>query len=164
MVDLGSRIPLFMSTPVVFRLAAAEVVALKQLVSKGRASVRTQNRARVLLLAHQGLAPEEVAAAALVSRATVYNVWARYRTHGLDVALHDRPRPGQPRKVTPRVEAAITQLACSQAPVGASTWSLRLLRAHLVVLGHNLSEEAVRLVLKKANSNPGSAASGASAR
>ncbi len=153
-----------MSTPVVFQLAEAEVLDLKQLVSKGRASVRTQNRARVLLLAHQGLAPEAVAAAALVSRATVYKVWARYRAHGLDVALHDRPRPGQRRKVTPRVEAAITQLACSQAPTGADRWSLRLLRQHLVVLGHELSEEAVRLVLKKANSSPGNAASGASAR
>jgi len=153
-----------MSTPVVFQLAAADLVELQGLVSKGHTSVRTQNRARVLLLAHQGLDPEEVAAAALVSRATVYNVWARYRAHGLPVALHDRPRPGQPRKVTPRVEAAITHLACSQAPAGASTWSLRLLREHLVVLGHELSAEAVRLVLKKVSSNPGSGASGASGR
>ncbi len=100
-----------MSTPVIFQLAAADLADLKRLVSKGRVSVRTQNRARVLLLAHQGLLPEHVAAAALVSRATVYNVWARYHAHGLHVALHDRPRPGQPRKVTPRVAAAITQLA-----------------------------------------------------
>ena len=153
-----------MSTPVSFQLSAADAAVLPRRISQGRASARSLSRARVLLLAHQGLAPEAVAAAVLVSRATVYNVWARYRAHGLEVALTERPRSGKPRTITPRVEAAITQLACSQAPAGADRWSLRLLRAHLVVLGHELSEEAVRLVLKKANSSPGSAVSGASGR
>jgi transposase len=153
-----------MSTPVVFHLAEADLAPVQRLLTKGRESVRTQNRARVLLLAHQGLSPEAVAAAALVSRATVYNVWTRYRAEGLAAALYDRPRPGQPRKVTPRVEAAITHLACSQAPDGADRWSLRLLRERLVVLGHELSEESVRLVLKKVSSSPGSAASGALAK
>jgi len=153
-----------MSTPVSFQLSQADAATLPRLIKQGHASARRLSRARVLLLAHQGLSPEAVAAAVLVSRATVYNVWARYRADGLDAALSERPRSGQPRKVTPRVEAAITQLACSQAPDGAGRWSVRLLREQLIVLGHELSEEAVRLVLKKVSSSPGSAASGASGR
>ena len=151
-----------MSTPVSFQLSQADAAALPRLIRQDHASARRLSRARVLLLAHQGLSPEAVVAAVLVSRATVYNVWARYRAEGLEAALSERPRSGQPRKVTPRVEAAITHLACSEAPDGAGRWSVRLLREHLVVLGHELSEEAVRLVLKKVSSSPGSAASGAS--
>lgn len=153
-----------MSTPVSFQLSAADAAALPRRITQGHASARSLSRARVLLLAHQGLSPEAVAAAVLVSRATVYNVWTRYRAEGLEAALYERPRPGQPRKITPRVEAAITHLACSQAPTGADRWSLRLLREHLVVLGHELSEESVRLVLKKVSSSPGNAGSGASVR
>lgn len=153
-----------MSTPVSFQLSEADAAALPRRLRQGHASARSLSRGRVLLLAHQGLSPAAVAAAGLVSRATVYNIWARYRSEGLEAALSERPRSGQPRKVTPRVEAAITQLACSEAPSGAGRWSVRLLRDRLVVLGHELSEEAVRLVLKKVNSNPGSAASGALGR
>ena len=153
-----------MPTPVSFQLTAADAAVLPRRIAQGHAAARTLSRARVLLLADQGLAPEAVAAAVLVSRATVYNVWARYRAHGLDAALTERPRSGKPRIITPRVEAAITQLACCDAPAGADRWSLRLLRRELVVLGYGLSEEAIRLVLKKASSSPGSGASGASAR
>ncbi|MBC7447927.1 MAG: helix-turn-helix domain-containing protein [Hymenobacteraceae bacterium] len=85
-----------MSTPVAFQLSAADAAALPCRITQGHASARSLSRARVLLLAHQGLRPETVAAAVLVSRATVY-MWTRYRAEGLEGALHERPRRGQPR-------------------------------------------------------------------
>ena len=48
-----------------------------------------------------------------VSRATVENVQRRYRQGGLERALHEAPRGGQPKKITPREEAYITAMACS---------------------------------------------------
>ena len=55
------------------------------------------------------------------------------------------------------VEAHITSLACSEWPAGASRWTLSLLNENMVSLGYidTISNEAIRQVLKKANSNPG---------
>lgn len=71
--------------------------------------------------------------------------------------MEERPRSGQPRKVTAEVEAKITSLACSQAPEGAARWTLSLLQERVIALHcvETLSDEAIRQVLKKANSNPG---------
>jgi transposase len=91
-----------------------------------------------------------IAATLGVCPATVQNVRTRYRTGGLDAALHDKPRSGQPRQVTPREEAYITTIACSTPPAGRSHWTIRLVTDRLVELsGTELSTESVRQVLKK---------------
>jgi transposase len=85
-----------------------------------------------------------------VCAATVVNVRRRYRDGGLTAALHDQPRSGQPRKVTPREEAYITTIACSTPPDGQVRWTIRLVTDRLVKLyGVELSTEAIRQVLKK---------------
>ena len=78
----------------------------------------------------------------------------RYHQQGLAAALHEKPRSGQPRKITPAVEATITSLACTDAPDGASRWSIRLLRGRLIELGIAIGEESARQVLKKSQLNP----------
>jgi transposase len=143
-----------MRTVASLKLSAAEQAQLQQLVRKGTAPARQLNRARILQFSHQGPSPEAIVALLGVSRATVYNVRRRYRTHGL-AALTEKPRSGPPRKVTPAVEATITSLACTEAPGGASRWSIRLLQGRLVELGVAVGEESVRQVLKKASANPG---------
>ncbi len=55
----------------------------------------------------------------------------------------------------------MTRIACSQAPEGYARWTVSLLNERIVELGYEVHEESVRLVLKKANSNPGSRNSGA---
>jgi putative transposase len=150
-----------MSPSPCLELSAAEQAQLQQLVRKGTAPARQLNRARMLQFSHQGQSPEAIAALLGVSRATVYNVRRRYREHGLTAALAEKPRSGQPRKVTPAVEATITSLACTDAPEGYARWSLRLLRGRLIELGVTVGEESVRQVLKKAASSPGCTSSGA---
>lgn len=144
-----------MSSSPLIELSAAEQAQLQQLVRKGTAPARQLTRARILQFSHQGQSPEAIGALLGVSRATVYNVRRRYREQGLAAALTEKPRSGQPRKVTPTVEATITSLACTDAPDGASRWSIRLLRGRLIELGMSVGEESVRLVLKKASSSPG---------
>jgi len=53
-----------------------------------------------------------------VSRATVETVHHRYRRGGLDRALHEAPRSGQPKQITPREDACITAIACTEPPAG----------------------------------------------
>ncbi|WP_187263592.1 helix-turn-helix domain-containing protein [Pontibacter beigongshangensis] len=144
-------------------LSAAEKALLKKLLSKGKHAARQVKRAQVLLHLDKGRPAGAIAQAVGVSVATVYNVHGRYLTHRLG-ALEERPRPGQPRKVTPEVEAAVTRIACSQAPEGHARWTVWLINERIVRLGHELHDESVRLILKKASSSPGSKSSGASAK
>lgn len=144
-------------------LSAAETAALEKLVSKGKHAARKVKRAQILLHLGKGRQPRAIAEAVGVSLATVYNVHGRYLKGRLD-ALEEKPRPGQPRKVTPEVEAAVTRIACSQAPEGHARWTVSLINERIVKLGYELNDETVRLVLKKASSSPGSKSSGASAR
>ncbi|RZK15747.1 MAG: helix-turn-helix domain-containing protein [Hymenobacter sp.] len=149
-----------MATSSPFVLSAVEQQQLRQLVRKGTASARQLTRARILQFTHQGHGAPAIRHLLGVSEATVYNVRRRYRDQGLAAALGEKPRPGQPRKVTPAVEATITSLACTEAPDGYARWSLRLLHARVIQLGVAVGEESVRQVLKKVNSSPGCRNSG----
>lgn len=144
-------------------LHTIEIADLETLLSKGRHSVRKVKRAQILLQLHHRKSPAAIAQAVGVSVATVYNVHGRYRRHKL-AALEEKFRPGQPRKVTPAVEAAVTRIACSQTPEGCSRWIVSLINERIVALGYQVHDESVRLILKKANSSPGSKSSGALAR
>jgi transposase len=79
-------------------------------------------------------------------------------------ALHDRPRPGKPRKLNGRQEAMLVALACSNPPEGRERWTMELLAGRLVELKvvDTISDETVRLTLKKTPSSRGRRSSGAS--
>ena len=96
-------------------------------------------------------------ATAGVSDTQYYRIKRRYLTEGLEGALEERPRSGQPLKVTATLEARITSLACSELPAGAARWTLSLLNENLVSLDciDKISNESIRQVLKKANLNSG---------
>ena len=134
-----------------FVLSEADLTALNQLVSKGKESVRKLNRIRALQFSHQGQHPEQVSTLLGISVATVYNLRKRYRQDGLERAISERARPGQPRKVTPKVEAEITAIACSEAPDGSVRWTVNLINERLIKLDIHVHDESVRLALKKVN-------------
>ena len=151
------------------KLAAEEVQQLEHYIRTGTRSVRKVKRAKVFLALHQGLYLKQAAQQAGVSLATVTNLIKRYRQLETDVmkALEDAPHPGRGIRIGAAEEAAITALACSQAPAGNSHWSLRLLRDKAVELNYipaGTSHETVRSYLKKAGLSLGRAGSGASAR
>ena len=152
-----------------FVLSEADQTTLNQLVSKGKESVRKLNRARALQFSHQGQHPEQISNLLGISVATVYNLRKRYRDEGLQRAISEKARPGQPRKVTPQVEAEITAIACSEAPDGSVRWTANLINDRLIKLDIHIHDESIRLALKKANSSRGSKSNagppgGASAR
>lgn len=132
------------------QLSAAEEAELKSLVSKGKHPVRKVKRAQILLKLHEGKKHLAVAEVVGVSLATVYNIHDRYLAGKLN-ALDEKARPGQPRKVTPEVEAAVTRIACSETPEGKARWTVSLINERIVKLGYELNDESVRLILKKAS-------------
>lgn len=144
-------------------LTADEREALLQLIRKGKPSARKVTRARILLKAADGLTDAQIAAALTTGEATVERTRKRFVEEGLG-ALNERPRPGARPKLKGKHEAHLIALACSDAPAGHNHWTLRLLAGKVVELGFadSFSREAVRRLLKKTNSSPGSTSNGAS--
>ena len=126
---------------------------LNLLVNQGKHAAREFKRAQILLHSHGGKTPQEIAIWLGVSLSVVYKIRQRYLTAGLQGALTEKARPGQPAKLDLRQQAEITLLACSKAPAGHARWSLRLLAERVVkaeIVDH-LAPETLRQFLKKTN-------------
>lgn len=141
----------------IVELTSEERQELLELNRKGNESVRKVRRARILLKADEGWKDKEIMAALDTSSTTVERTRKRFVEGGLEEALNEDPRPGQRRKLDGRGEAHLIALACSEAPVGHSHWTLRLLADKLVELGvvDSISHETVRQTLKKTSLSPG---------
>ena len=143
------------ATPVT--VPPADASKLRAILQKGTHKSRKITRARALLAMGAGQGAAAVQAEAGISARQYYRLKGRYLGGGLAQALEERPRSGQPPKVTATLEAQITSLACSELPAGASRWTLSLLNQTLVSLdyGPAVSNETIRKVLKKVSSSPG---------
>lgn len=135
---------------------------LLSMVRKGTHAARVINRARILLLAEQGVANTVIAQTLSITTMPVYAVRHRFQTEGLG-ALHERPRPGKPRKLVGKAEARLTAIACSEPPKGHERWTVRLLADRLVELDivDSISHKTVWETLKKTTSSRGRSTSGA---
>lgn len=125
---------------------------LEELCSKGNLSARVMKRAEILLLGDDCYTVDEIAEATMKSSGTVRNIRKRYITEGLDGALYERPRSGKPpQKINNKEAALIASIACSDPPVGRSSWSLRMIGDKFVELSEveSISHETIRQVLKK---------------
>jgi transposase len=138
-------------------LSDEERQTLEQLTTKGKASARKINHARILLKANlnqedRGWSDQAISQALNISTRTIERVRQRFVEEGLDSALIPRPKTSlKLRKIDGEIEAHLVAIACSQAPTGYSRWTLRLLADQMVVMGYveNISHESVRQVLKK---------------
>ena len=134
-------------------LSDTEQTELRMIVNQGTHSARSIKRAQILLHSHAGKKPAEIADWLDIAIGTVYNVRQRYMCEGLPGALYEKPRPGQPIKLDLRKEAAITVLACSDAPPGHARWTVRLLADRVVKaeIVDSIAPETIRRFLKKTN-------------
>jgi transposase len=135
----------------IVELTNEERQELRDLISKGKLSVRKVTRARILLKADKDWKDENIVTALDTSVATVERIRKRFVEGGLEKALNDDPRPGAKRKLDLRGEAYLIALSCSPPPDDHDHWTLRLLADRLVELGRaeSISHEAVRQYLKK---------------
>lgn len=112
-------------------LSEEEEETLTHVTKKGKSKARKITRAWVLLKNHEGKKYKELEDELKVSHHLIYNVRKRYCTGGLESALNEKPRPGQPKKITAEVEAKITALACETPPKGRNHWTIELIREEL---------------------------------
>ncbi len=134
-------------------LSVTEEAELTAIVKKGIHKSRKSTRARTLLLLAAGKSRVVIESELGISTGQYWRTKQRYMAGGLDQALEERSRSGQPPKVTAALEARLTSLACREAPEGAARWTLSLLTDRVVELQYvdTLSRESTRQVLKKAS-------------
>lgn len=111
-------------------LSAQEKQKLTRLARSGTTSMRLVRRARVVLLAAQGLDNQSIAAQLNLGRVQVGRWRERYAEGGLAAIERDRPRGGRP----PTVDAAeIVRRTTQTLPVASTQWSTRTLARELGV-------------------------------
>jgi transposase len=139
---------------------------LEGLTRGGECKARRLKRALVLLAADEGKLDREIAGEVRVHAVTIERIRRRFVEEGLEAALSEKPRPGKARKLDGHQEATLVALACSDPPAGRAGWTMQLLADRLVELTglDSISDETVRVALKKGGASPGSASGGASPR
>jgi transposase len=145
------------------QLSAEQRQELQRLIHTGKATAHQQMAARVLLKADEAnaeqLSSSQIAQALDISPRTVIRIKQRFVQQGLQATLRGNYPEERPlrRKVDGRVEAHLIALACGPAPQGHRRWTMQLLADRVVDLGivDHISDEAVRLALKKTNCVPG---------
>lgn len=138
-------------------LSENERVRLQKIIRSGKHKARKITRCRILLLADgpNGKTDEEISDALNVCLATIFNIRRRYSQEGLERAIDEGARSGQPPKFKGRAAAKITAIACSTPPDGQAHWSLRLLADRVVELKivESISHQSVSNILKKTSLN-----------
>lgn len=145
------------------QLGAEEKQELEELTSRGQVQVRVYKRARILLLADEGLKDAEIVKSVGTSRATVARIRKRYQEEKARGAISEKTRPGRPSIFDGQTRAKLTALACSTPPEGHARWDLRLLADKAIELGYveAISHVTVGKMLKKTSLPRTSSNSGA---
>lgn len=114
-------------------LRESERAQLEAMLKRGRWSRNEINRANILILAdkEKDTTNKAIAGRLHCDRDTVREIKKRYVEEGLEAALSDRSRSGQPKKLEPKEEALIVATACSEVPAGYDHWTIELLRTFI---------------------------------
>jgi len=136
-------------------LSSEQQQTLKAITTTGSRKARVMTRARILLMAHRQMADLDIKEALGISVQMVQATRKRFALGGLEEALFDAPHTGRPAKFDGKDRAAITALACSEAPEGHAQWSIRLLAERAVELNlvDSIAPSTVFYILKKTRSS-----------
>ncbi len=140
----------------VVKLTKRQRSKLRRALRGGKAPVLELRRMQVLLMTDVNgpdLPDATIATAAGCTVQTVINIRRRFVERGFEGAIprKTQERPSRTPLLDGHSEARIIALACSDAPEGATRWSLRMLAkgaVELEIVDH-LSHETVRRLLKK---------------
>jgi putative transposase len=133
-------------------LSEADQEELSRLLHQSDLKSKVFKRVTLLLELHKGKTIEEVRKILGLCYPTVARLIDNYQQNGLE-CLQDKKQPGRPPGISGQQRAAITALACTQAPEGHARWSLRLLADKAVELDYceSISYVQVGRILKKTN-------------
>jgi len=139
------------------KLTTKEQKQLRGFVSKGVASARLINRAKIILKSDcskdgSKKSIREISEELEVNTMTVSNARRDYLEGGIErILMRKKPDREYEQAIGGKEEAQIIALACSKAPEGYDRWTLRLLRDKSIELEivDSVSYETIRKTLKK---------------
>jgi putative transposase len=139
------------------KLKKEEVKHLNSFVKRGNKSARSLTRARILLLSHKGKKDVEIQELLNIGRSTIWRIKKIYAGKGIEYALTERERSGQPIKYDKKKKAEIIAYACTNPPEGRKRWTVRLLAEEISKEKgfETVNRESIRLTLKKVEPNHG---------
>ena len=140
-----------------FKLKTKDKNYLKSFIKSGKQNVKEIEHSYILLALDKKKASSEITDFYFVGRTTIWRIKNKYVEYGLEAAIKDAPRPGQPIKYDEKGEAEIVALACTKAPTGRARWTLKLMETELRNRNgmETINRETIRLTLKKRNVNLG---------
>jgi transposase len=117
---------------------------LQRRVRDKGAPARQVERARIVLLAADGVPGKQIAAIVGCAEPTVVTWRGRYAERGL-AGLEDLPRPGKPAQLPEALRDRVLELTLTEPPTqfGATHWSSRLLATALAGEGTPISHATV---------------------
>jgi transposase len=114
------------------QLSAADDRRLRILSNRKRVEARVQFRARVVLLAADGMSDKDIGEKLDADRRVAARWRARFLAEGVDGLLQDATRPGRPRTARAAVNVQeIVRVTLEETLTGATHWSTRTLADHL---------------------------------
>lgn len=108
-------------------LKKKERTYLQNFTMKGCRRSKEIKRAYILLALDKGKKNEDIEYFYKVSRITIWRVKMKYKRNGVEGAIKDEERLGQPIKYKEKESSEVVALACTKAPEGRARWTLDLL-------------------------------------
>lgn len=109
-----------------YKISSKEKHQLKTLLRKHRLPQSLAFRARLILSSASGYSAQEAAQTESCCVQTVYLWRKRFQAGGLD-GLTDRPRSGQPKKLSEKKVLEVLKTTVERIPKEATHWSVRLM-------------------------------------
>ena len=100
---------------------------LRCLATSGKTPQQVALRARIVLLASDGVPNNAIAARLGTTRPTVLLWRARFSQRGAPGLLQDAPRPGRKKTISPAVVQRVVEATLHTTPRGATHWTTRTL-------------------------------------
>lgn len=138
-------------------LNTEEQAEIEKIISHGKHASRTIKRAKILLMSHKmSYSIQEMMELIPASLSTIYRTRRNFVEYGLEQALYEDARSGQPAKLDANQEALLIAIACSAPPQGRCRWTLTLLGNQLITLTEleSISPETIRQRLKENELKP----------
>jgi hypothetical protein len=143
-------------------LTAEEQVLLEAIIGKRSEKSAIVKRAFVLQAADVNGAKQwtdsKISESYGLKTASIEKIRQRFVEDGLQTVLQGKARSRfKPKTFDGKVEAHLIAIRCSKPPEGSKRWTLSLLQDQMIALGYvdSISDETIRLMLKKMNLSPG---------
>jgi len=130
-----------MRTAPLVELNSEQRTALERLARQRSAPARVVERARIVLLAAEGLENKQIARRMRVTPEKAARWRDRFLAGGIVALEKDAPRPGRTRTITNRRVKKVVEMTLHQKPARATHWSTRTMAA-----AAGISEASVRRI------------------